>query len=119
MKRLNVNKHLERMAIRLLEVHTTKGLAWNPAESFYYRNATHVWIHLVLLPALTAMSALGVMLIGFMAWAPLLFVSVPLGLFAVFYGWSAYVWMNARGWGNAIIEIEHKSGKAAAYEVTK
>jgi hypothetical protein len=92
-----------------------KAFAVNPNEGFIFRSSESVWFFVTVLPSLLMACCFGAMLMGLVAWPPLLFAAAGFGLLAIVWLFSALAWFKARGWGLAIMEIEHKKRKEQQY----
>ncbi len=84
-------------------------------KPFKLRNTSDVWFILTVVPMVAASGTAASAVIGFTVWAPALFIAAALAMVAWPFFWGSYTWLETRGWGDAIVEIEEKRRKAWTY----
>ena len=55
-------------------------------------------------------------LAGFLIWTPILFTVPVLAMFTTAFLYRSYLDLSERGWGDAIIRLEHKRHQLEIYE---
>ena len=107
------NKKKRRSAYELSQEYTHWGL--NPLSGFAFRSPAEVWLYLVGAPVLTVSGSVTAFVVGSTVWPLALIIAAALGAVSAWLIGASFAWLNVRGWGDAIMEIEHKRRKAEAY----
>jgi hypothetical protein len=107
------NKQTRRSLAELSQQYTRWGL--NPVLGFAFRSPAQVWLILVGAPVLTVSGAVTAFVVGSTVWPLALLISAALATLSAWLIGASFAWLNVRGWGAAIMEIEHKRRKADAY----
>ena len=107
------SKKQRRTAAGLSQQYTHWGL--NPISGFAFKSPLAVWLWLVGAPVLTMSGAVTAFVVGSTVWPLALLIAAGLAALSAWLIGASFAWLNVRGWGEAIMEIEHKRRKADAY----
>ena len=82
---------------------------------FSFRSPSSVWFWVTAVPALSMAIFIAASVLGFTIWTPALFVAAGFGLAGMVSMTIAYRAFLLRGWGQAIMDIEHAKRKEHHY----
>jgi len=109
-----LNKKQRRSLVELSQEYTRWGL--NPISGFAFKSPAEVWLWLVGAPVITMSGAVTAFVVGSTVWPLALLIAAGLAALSAWLMGGSFAWLNVRGWGVAIMEIEHRRRKADVYK---
>ena len=80
----------------------------NPKAGFKFATVGAIWVMVTVAPMLLALSSGLLFMAGLSYSHELLWLFAPLGILCIWWLLAVLVWLQYRGWGSAIQEIEKK-----------